>query len=39
MCAELLSLAAFWLLLLSPWIYAWVIDMIDLYNEEKKSDQ
>lgn len=35
MCSELLALGAFWLLLLLPWIYAWVLDMNELYNEER----
>lgn len=37
MCSELLALGDFWLLLLSPWIYTWVLDMIELYNEERET--
>lgn len=37
MCAELFALGAFWLLLLSPWVYAWVMDFIEIYNEERKT--
>ena len=37
MCAELLALGAFWLLPLSPWIYAWVLDMIEIYTEEREG--